>query len=285
MLNGGPAIVSFAEDMNEDYRSHMEDGHAVVSPLLQQGKESSDQWGFYAVYDGHGGSDEMKYCEANLHKAVAVELRKLRSMDRSSVRGAFTAAFRKVDGDLEKLGSSNSGCTATAAIARRLPEGGVELHVANVGDSRALLVGAFGNRRLTVDHRTDDASELERVKSEGGFVLHRRVGGVLSVTRALGDHFLKPGVSCDPDVSTYGGGAPDETVALVIASDGLWDTLQDDEVNEIIAECQAAAFCAAEAGTWITAESQLQERAAKALVERAKAKGSKDNILALVVFF
>lgn len=278
-------LVSIAQDANADYRSYMEDGYALLDPMPPQGPETVGQWGFFAVYDGHGGAKEMQFCEANLHSIVASELRKVPSSDHNSVRSALTTAFKKVDEELRELGSSDrSGCTATVALSRRLPTGGVELHVGNVGDSRALLVDASGIQRLSVDHRTTESSELTRIKAAGGFVYNCRVGGTLSVTRALGDHYLTPSVSCEPDVSTYELRSPDEVSALVIASDGLWDSVDDDEVQEVLTLCINNAVQADAHGEAVALD-KLRESAAKTLVEKAKSRGSRDNITVLVAFF
>jgi len=278
-------LVSLAQDPNEEYRSDMEDGHTVVDPMPLQDVQNGERWGFFAVYDGHGGAKEMKFCEAHLHSLVASELRDRARSDRSDVANALRSAFGKVDAELAKLGSFKSGCTATVAIARRLPQGIVELHIGNVGDSRALLVGTFGTRRLSIDHRTSDCSELVRIKQAGGFVYNRRVGGKLAVTRALGDHDLKPSVSGEPDVCTYRCESSDEVVALVIASDGLWDSVEDDEVHELLTQCLRD-IAPRELGVQkASAIAELREIAGRTLAEKAKARGSKDNITVLVAFF
>jgi serine/threonine protein phosphatase PrpC len=44
---------------------------------------------------------------------------------------------------------------------------------------------------MSTDHKADDPTEKDRIKSSGGIVLDNRVGGSLAVTRAFGDHSLK----------------------------------------------------------------------------------------------
>jgi serine/threonine protein phosphatase PrpC len=59
----------------------------------------------------------------------------------------------------------------------------------------------------------------------GGKVRNRRVAGALTVSRALGDHFLKnQGVISEPSVEAHE--ITPEDLFLVIASDGLWDKVQ-----------------------------------------------------------
>ena len=72
---------------------------------------------------------------------------------------------------------------------------------------------------------------MARIKAEGGLILDNRVGGVLAVTRAFGDHALKKcGLTPIPPIVKYNLKPFDKY--LVIASDGVWDGLSDqDAVN------------------------------------------------------
>lgn len=263
----------------------MEDGHTVLDPLPLHDGKGGDGWSMFAVYDGHGGADEMKFCEAHLHSIVASELQQLCATDCTSVASALRKAFGKADDELAARGSLKSGCTATVALAKTLPQGGVELHIGNVGDSRALLVSTGGTRRLSTDHRTSDTDELARIKEAGGFVYNRRVAGRLSVTRSLGDHYLKPSVSSEPAVCTYSCAADDDVAALVIASDGLWDSVEDDEVQELLMQCVSSASSSETGMMDAAAIAHLQESVGRTLTEKAKARGSRDNITVVVAFF
>jgi len=77
----------------------MEDGHRIVDPLPLRGRDASECWGFFAVYDGHGGRTEVDYCEAKLHEVVLAELRSQTS--NGDARAALSSAFEKVDGQLQ----------------------------------------------------------------------------------------------------------------------------------------------------------------------------------------
>jgi serine/threonine protein phosphatase PrpC len=275
--------VSVAQDANEDFRSYMEDGHHVADPVLQRGSRGKEeQWGFFGVYDGHGGRKEVDYVEAKLHDVVLAELRglPLGKDIHQAVRSALVCSFKKIDDQLAMLGAWESGCTCTVMLLQR-HERGLTLHVANVGDSRAVLVGSAGSKRLSVDHRASDPAETKRIQQEGGIVRHGRVGGQLSVSRSLGDHRLKSsGVSCVPDVCSC---ELSDEYAVVIASDGLWDALEDDDVRVILGSCIDAALVHGKDQQTIA--DYLRQHAARTLVETAKERGSRDNILALVAFF
>lgn len=275
------ALTSLAQDANESFRAYMEDGHCIADPMLQGGRRGAEEaWGLFAVYDGHGGRQSVDYCESKLHDVVLNELRAGGS--KTDAAKVLTDSFKKVDSQLAMLGAWSNGCTATVALVRR-QAAEMTLHVGNVGDSRAVLVTPTSCRRLSRDHRACDPDEIKRVAADGGVVRHGRVGGQLSVSRSLGDHHLKDvGVSCVPDVATV---TMDERqashTALVIASDGLWDALTDEEAAELLRETIAAASAK---GGGEASVAALRARAAGHLVEQAKGRGSRDNILALVVF-
>jgi serine/threonine protein phosphatase PrpC len=59
-----------------------------------------------------------------------------------------------------------------------------------------------------------------------------RVGGVLAVSRAIGDAYLKEFVICDPDVKMH---KRRESMAfLVLGSDGLWDDVQPSDAAMVL---------------------------------------------------
>ena len=52
------------------------------------------------------------------------------------------------------------------------------------------------------DHKATDTVERTRVEAAGGFVIRKRVMGVLAVARSFGDFVLKKYVSAEPYTST-----------------------------------------------------------------------------------
>jgi len=82
------------------------------------------------------------------------------------------------------------------------------------------------------DHKPEDASEEKRIKKAGGFVTeNRRVGGVLALSRALGDVDLQPWVTWRPEVMGARLGKEDQM--LIIGCDGLWDVLTNQQAAEV----------------------------------------------------
>ena len=79
---------------------------------------------------------------------------------------------------------------------------------------------------MSIDDNCMNKDEVQRIKGENGLILDNRVGGVLAVTRAFGDHALtKVGLTAVPHIVKYILKPFDKY--LVIASDGVWDELSD----------------------------------------------------------
>ena len=84
------------------------------------------------------------------------------------------------------MGTYNMGTTAAVCLcARRRGPSPALLHVANVGDTRAVLISTTLARRLSVDHLPATESERLRLQREGARVVNNRINGSLAV-RPLG---------------------------------------------------------------------------------------------------
>ena len=154
------------------------------------------------------------------------------------------------------------GSTALVCVAH-----GSRLHIAWCGDSRAVL--ATRGRpvaRLTVDHTPSVPSEAERIIAAGGFISRGRVHGILAVSRALGDLELQPYISPEPQVDVYTlPDAHDAPSVLILASDGLWGHVTDEEAAEIAA-----------------AHGGEPQAAADALMAEVARRGGRDNASVIV---
>lgn len=108
-----------------------------------------------------------------------------------------------------KLNITTSGATAVSVLLYENRDSGAKirkLSVANVGDSRAVLVSSlqpdcptapvdsqhgYVATRLSYDHSAEDPAEQQRIKDAGGFITRNRVLGILAVSRSFGDHGMK----------------------------------------------------------------------------------------------
>jgi serine/threonine protein phosphatase PrpC len=126
-------------------------------------------------------------------------------------------------------------------------------------------------QRLTYDHRVDDDGEQERIKKAGGFFTRNRVLGILAVTRAFGDHGMKEFVCADPFLTEVDLTQKLDPTMVILACDGVWDVLTDQEAGDIIMDEYNKI-----GGPF--------EDAGKLLVQRSIERGTADNVTAIVVF-
>ena len=98
------------------------------------------------------------------------------------------------------------------------------LYTANVGDARIVLCRNGKALRLSYDHKGSDENEGKRISNAGGLILNNRVNGVLAVTRALGDAYMKDLVTGHP-YTTETVIQPDIDEFLILACDGVRSSL------------------------------------------------------------
>lgn len=255
---------------------------------------------FFAVYDGHGGSQASVFCKDRFHEALAEELRNSSPFcrDLNDWSKVMSTCFTKIDmavggmcpngscgsGDSQKtsdccqdpVAPENVGSTAVVAIVS--PS---QLVIANCGDSRAVLSRGGKAIPLSSDHKPEREDELNRIEAAGGRVIFwngYRVGGFLAMSRAIGDRFLKRYVISEPEVTCTERTHEDE--CLILASDGLWDVLSNDVVCEVARKCLAGYRPHRSKG--ITEDTPVGAAAAL-LTKLALGKGSGDNISVVVI--
>ena len=143
----------------------------------------------------------------------------------------YEDVFLKIDQELKLMDSDNTGSTACVLLAR-MESGHRILYFGNIGDSRAVISRNGVAERMTIDHKCDEITEVDRIKMGGGIILEGRVGGQLAVSRAFGDYALKnDGVIANPYVRKHFIRPFDKYV--VIASDGVWDALTDQDAVDL----------------------------------------------------
>ncbi|CAA0838042.1 Protein phosphatase 2C 16 [Striga hermonthica] len=254
---------------------------------------------FFGVYDGHGGSQVANYCQDRFHHALTEELETIMSNREDSWtnsqnceenwRRAFTKCFLKVDDEIEgkkaqvePIAPETVGSTAVVAVVCSS-----HIIVANCGDSRAVLCRGKEPLALSVDHKPNREDEYARIEAAGGKVIQwngHRVFGVLAMSRSIGDRYLKPSIIPDPEVTFAPRAREDE--CLILASDGLWDVMTNEEVCDIARKRillwhkNNGPTSASERGNGVDPAAQA---AAEYLCNRALQKGSKDNITVVVV--
>ncbi|GIL51740.1 hypothetical protein Vafri_7664 [Volvox africanus] len=181
------------------------------------------------------------------------------------------------------------GCTCTCAIVQ-----GNSVVLANVGDSAAVLGSDTGTsyaaRTLTLRHNGHNEAEAKRIKAASPGVVTVKDGAngdgylqvlsgawqgyELAVTRALGHkHMAQYGVLVEPHIVSLQ--AKPEDCCLVLASDGVWDVMDGQEVVNRVMEA--------------VGEGKTAAQAAKMLVQDAvdlginSPSGDADNTSAIVI--
>lgn len=279
----------------------------------QKSNESSPLH-FFGVYDGHGGAQASNFCKDRLHQALVEEFEAVMNGEGgSSVDGgnsnwkrlwerAIVGCFKKVDAEVgqepkrrddsgegshmeccsEPVAPETVGTTAVIAIV-----GACQVIVANCGDSRAVLCRGGKAIPLSDDHKPQRADEMTRIEAAGGKVIcwnGYRVLGVLAMSRAIGDRYLKPSIIPDPDVTFTERVKEDE--CLILASDGLWDVISNEEACDIARRRIAHWHNKNPVSSSKSIDESMDpaaQAAANHLCKLAIQRGSSDNITILVV--
>ncbi|KAK9061155.1 hypothetical protein SSX86_018335 [Deinandra increscens subsp. villosa] len=228
-------------------RRDLEDAVAVKPSLCKTKSPSSDDLHFYGVYDGHGCSHVAMKCKDRMHEIVKEEVE---NCEKSiEWKETMVKSFTRMDKDITEWSScaSSSNCRcelqtpqcdavgSTAVVAVVAPD---KIVVSNCGDSRAVLCRNGVAIPLSTDHKPDRPDELKRIEDAGGRVIYwdgARVLGVLAMSRAIGDNYLKPYVIPEPEVTITERTGEDE--CLILASDGLWDVVSNDVACSVARMC------------------------------------------------
>jgi serine/threonine protein phosphatase PrpC len=229
----------------------------------------------FGIFDGHGGANASAFVKENIVQIFQMQMlmQNINSLDdEKKIYKALKATFMQLD----RMNTFIcEGTTATVAILI-----GNKIWVANVGDSRTILVKRDG----TVIQASEDASPdnirfNRKIKKLGGMVIGERVfsgTGALGVARAVGDHGFQalqngrankivvpnPKLTCFHLEDFLGG-------HLALACDGLYDVATTNEVGRALHQMDDSGLTSAQK--------------AHCLVHSAYEKGSSDNISVAVV--
>ncbi|CAD6210746.1 unnamed protein product [Miscanthus lutarioriparius] len=218
----------------------------------------------FGVFDGHGGKNAAEFAAENMPKFIAEEFKKVNG---GEIEGAVKRGYLKTDEEFLKRDESGGACCVTAVLQK----GG--LVVSNAGDCRAVLSRAGKAEALTSDHRASREDEKERIENLGGFVVNYRgtwrVQGSLAVSRGIGDGHLKQWVVADPETRTLL--VDQQCEFLILASDGLWDKIDNQEAVDL-----ARPLC-------INNDKASRMAACRMLTETSISRGSTDDISVVIL--
>ncbi|GFZ11596.1 protein phosphatase 2C family protein [Actinidia rufa] len=261
-------------ESNEDEHIRVDDlsahlGYIFVCPLPSA---------FYAVFDGHGGSNaaaafvkenamRLFFEDANLPQTFDVD-----DLFLEMLEGSHRKAFLQADQALAEECSVPVCCGTTALTALIL---GTHLMVANAGDCRAVLCRKGVVIQMSQDHRPSYSQERKRVEELGGYIEYGYLNGDLAVTRALGDWYMKfplgskSPLTAEPEVQQIILTEDDEF--LIVACDGIWDVMSNEDAVSLVRRALR--------------RHDDPQQCARELVNEALRRNTSDNLTAIVVSF
>ena len=243
---------SYKEDPNRTYRDYMEDKGIAVLNLNDDPEKA-----LFCLFDGHGGDKVSKFLQTNF-----IEYFK-EMLPSNNIKEKLINLFKILDEKIKDLNCYQIG--ATACIIYITKENGQRcLYSANVGDTRSILISNNEYKRLSYDHRANDANEYKRIVNDGGIVFAGRVYGSLMLGRAFGDWELKSyGVTCEPHVTRID--LTDKDKYVIIATDGVWDIFEDVDIYDL------------------SKKYSNSKELCNNIVNKSLEKGSTDNISCFVI--
>ena len=250
---------SYKEEPNSRFRSYMEDKGVVVENINNISHNI-----LFCLFDGHGGGEVSNFLQKNFPNYFKEFL--IKSSNNISPN-LFTSLFPYIDDKIKTSNFNQMGSTACTVFITKENSNRV-LYSANIGDTRCIIISKNGAvKRLSYDHRASEKDEQNRIIESGGIVFAGRVYGQLMLSRAFGDWELKNyGVSNIPYVSkTDIDDISNSWKWVVIASDGIWDVFNDDEIGRLSLSYEGSKeFC-------------------NDIIKNAMERGTMDNISCFVV--
>ncbi|KAL3508176.1 hypothetical protein ACH5RR_033558 [Cinchona calisaya] len=237
--------------------------------LEDQCQIESGQFGtFLGVYDGHGGPEAARFVCDNLFRHFqAISAQHNGVVTAEIIERAFQETEREFTALVSELWDTRphvataGSCCLVGVIFQQT------LFVANLGDSRVVLGKKVGDTegiaaiQLSTEHNANVAAVREELKElhpdDPQIVVLKhgvwRVKGIIQVSRAIGDVYLKhaqfnrepliakfrlpepmnmPILSATPSIVTHPLHPNDSF--LILASDGLWEHLSNEQAVDIV---------------------------------------------------
>ncbi|KAL7889182.1 hypothetical protein AOLI_G00014400 [Acnodon oligacanthus] len=220
--------LHFGLSSMQGWRVEMEDAHTAVIGL----PHGLERWSFFAVYDGHAGSQVARYCCEHLLEHITSNpdfgggggggnggTDEEPSVE--SVKSGIRTGFLQIDDHMRQIsekkhgGADRSGSTAVGVMIS--PR---HVYFINCGDSRGLLSRGGAVHFFTQDHKPSNPLEKERIQNAGGSVMIQR-----GPTEQL--------VSPEPEVYAIER-SDTEDEFIVLACDGIWDVMANEELCDFV---------------------------------------------------
>lgn len=256
-----------------------------IIALLNFNKETSNKLhdvNMFCVFDGHGGGElskflKDKYVDYLLNKRIIDKFNKSKTCNKSIVN-----IYNFIQKSIKDLHLPSRYCGSTALTC--IIYGDSEItgaKIINLGDCRSIMCDKNNIAvPLSKDHKPLTYEENKRIKKLGGkIVLSKdddpRIMG-LSVSRGFGDLDCSPYISNIPDIYDY---EIKKSKFIVLACDGLWDVLSNQEVVDFILTCLD------NQNVSDNYKSKSSKNIAFKLANLALEKHSTDNLSVIILFF
>lgn len=257
----------------QNTRTYMED-RTLVFELF------NNIW-VYCIFDGHNGQHVADYLKYNIFRLFRSNLAEDLLNERTDINLHFLKKiikdiFLKLDKEIydylfslkdqfrERFQSymEIGSCSVICIVTHNT------IYSINLGDSRILLINDdFKEKALTIDHKACFFREQRLIIANGGYIECGRVNGCLAVTRAFADFCFKNFLLNDPEITITERQVDQKYI--IIASDGLWDVIENNELSAIIKNVEKD-------------ELSIQELC-NFICETAVERKSSDNISCIIV--
>jgi len=254
---GGCIDMGMTHDQNSEHRPTMEDSDQFIDNF-----GGVDGQLYAAIFDGHKGVAVAEFLRDHLHTNLLAQ----KDEDPAArLQAAFAATDKETIALCEEKKITTGSTAVVAVVEKPAAQKQRTLYIANCGDARAVINRGGVAERLSVDHKGSNPDENKLIESRGGLLIRGKVGGALAVTRAFGDPDFKKWITAEPYVSKTA--LTSAETHLLLACDGVFDVLTDENVIEIIENNK---------------DKSVQDLSAM-IVAEAKQKGSTDNLSAMVL--
>ena len=238
-----------------------EDGFTKVNQdsfLVLQNEYNLKDFNIFSVMDGHGVNGHLvsrfvtkyftsffknnKKMNSSNEDENAIFYR-LKKNDYDILKRAFRHAERDI-GKNSDIDANFSGTTCVMVF-----QIGEKLICANVGDSRAIMVKGNKIIPLSIDQKPDDPEESKRIIENGGEISQFEEDGEksgpfrvwkkgevypgIAMSRSIGD-LIASTLGVIPEPKFIEDTIDEETKFIVVASDGVWEFLDNNAVRDIV---------------------------------------------------
>jgi len=241
-VSKGEFSIRYAEYSVTGHRPEMEDSFIAdltfgkkfskTAKLKSIPTTDEETGSIFGVFDGHTGAVCSTFVSRNLPRILFEN-----DNFPNNPEKALIESFPATDEEFLKTAKSKKLEDGSTGIVALLIKD--TIYVANAGDSRGVICEGESAVAMSQDHKPENEGEKARIEKYGGQVKKGRINGKLAVSRGFGDLPYKNSetlkekfVTVEPDIKTFK--ITKETKFFLLACDGLWDTLSNDDAIQFV---------------------------------------------------